>query len=1153
MKVIHILLIVLSLSLIKADLFVKLDSTCGSTCDGTSSKPFTNIQSAINSISLTQRKSTIIQLNAGTYTGVLNTGINIDRPIKIKSIGVVIIDCKKTGNAFFVKDTEFLLSDVTIQDCSSSLGGALTIENSMTTITKTTFTGNIASFGGAIYSISSNNVIYSSIFDKNVALELGSAIYSISSKFQILSTTKFTGATNAKPTYIGCKNSNIKLDDQVDITQYITCDKGCLAKYKSKSYCDSASDTCSFTGVIPSIVDDTTIFTTGMLYEAFYDVLNPSGLLFKKIVPDNTIEDFLNGHEGKVYGVLTGYLHMDNSMKVKFRFEGKNLGFSLEVNGVKYLDVAQTNNFDFPFEIYLVSKVSHQIQITLSSDTTGVGRSFKLYQISHDYRIFYTKKICGDGVQDDLDYCIEDSYSIYDPTKPGEDRVCGDKDYHLNFQDCFNEISQNCEIPKKKDHISPLGNVGGMIGDLVENQYLWNVPGSEHFTYGMSILSGQPSKAPVFQFDYCVEVANNILEDPYRMMAYEIPPSLNIKSLPICTYSTSTKMYNSFSEYQTEFQLEAGLKTSGDIKLELIDFKGAFSLEGSIETARDQSQSSTKNIFVTELNCTTTYIEMDDQRIRFHPMFLKDLATIKQESDLLKIFDKYGTYYYSSAYMGGKLVQISTTSESIDTDEKKSKWSIAAELTFGASANVPGFNGEGSSSINFGMSSEEESMSEVESKSTYSSIITYGGPPASFAPSDSFQATTYRGWSSSIDLLPVPIGYNVKPISDLLKDTKWTIKLGSKTSEVFELWENMEKIYYQMNRINPIQQPQDFKYSLIFDFISVTNLPQSLPGDIELQVKWTNKAVTEIFKTPIKFVYYDPDGTETEYLFPYSYQTASPIDPRCVNNPSVSLSGTATESKTCDPTNKVTPTLFRVDFYGPNFMESAKKPDIYIFGINYIGESTLISWYTGEAIKLKRTTGVESVLSTFSPNTGRGIYQFESARTTLTSTTSDKGSFETYIGTAGNSRDSFYNYIYTVSKANSKDFNFYNRFRIDITLSSQKDKPVTRFYTFHREWTGASQFRVDYLLYTVNNKTTTEWKSKVYYYHILENPELQSYSDLVAVDNYFPLKPLNKDVPSKWFSFDNYNHPRDGGSGTIVDPFNFNSPNPSVEFYEFSS
>ncbi|EFA79385.1 hypothetical protein PPL_07803 [Heterostelium album PN500] len=198
-----------------------------------------------------------------------------------------------------------------------------------------------------------------------------------------------------------------------------------------------------------------------MLYEAFYDVLNPSGLLFKKIVPDNTIEDFLNGHEGKVYGVLTGYLHMDNSMKVKFGFEGKNLGFSLRINGLEVL---------------------------------------------------------------------------------------------------------------------------------------------------------------------------------------------------------------------------------GDFKEELIDFKGGFSLDGSIETARDQSQSSTKNVFVTELNCTTTYIEMDEKRIKFHPMFLKDLATIEQKSDLLKIFDKYGTYYYSSAYMGGKLVQISTTSESIDTDEKKSKWSIAAELTFGASA-----------------------------------------------------------------------------------------------------------------------------------------------------------------------------------------------------------------------------------------------------------------------------------------------------------------------------------------------------------------------------------------------------------------------------------------------------------------------------------
>ncbi|EFA79393.1 hypothetical protein PPL_07811 [Heterostelium album PN500] len=1151
MNVIKFILIVLVLKLVSADFYVNFNSTCGSACDGSSEKPFTNIKSAINSIVSNQKKSTTINLYAGTYKGLQNVGVMITKPIQIKSISnqTVTIDCEKVGFAFSVVNVEdFSLSGVTIQNCSASMGGALRIENSKTSISKAKFLGNKAAFGGAIYSNSSVVMIYLSNFTGNVALESGSAIYSESSQFSILSKTEFNGnANNSKPTYISSKKSSVILDDAVIINNHITCDELSSTKYKSSSFCDSSSDTCSAIGIIPNIDSDKTIYTTGMLYKAYYNNNLTSEIKFQKIIPDNTIENFLNGHDGKVYGVLTGYLHMDNSMKVKFRFEGKNLGFTLKINGVKYLDVAQTANFDFPFEIYMVSKVSHQIQINLTSDTTGVGRSFKLYQISHDYRIFYTEQICGDGVQDDLDYCIEDSYDIFNSSNPLGDRVCGNENIHLNFQDCFNEISQNCEIPKKKDHISPLGNVGGMIGDLVENQYLWNVPGSEHFTYGMNVLSGQQSKAPVFQFDYCVEVANNILEDPYRMMAYEIPPSLNIKSLPICTYSSTTTMYNSFSEYQKEFQLEAGLSSSGDFKEELIDFKGGFSLDGSIETARDQSQSSTKNVFVTELNCKTSYIEMDDQRIRFHPMFLKDLATIEQESDLLKIFDKYGTYYYSSAYMGGKLVQISTTSESIDTDEKKKKWSIAAEATFGASINAPGFDGEGKATINAGMSSEEESLSEVQSKSTYSSIITYGGPPASFAPSDSFMSTTYQGWSSSIDLLPVPIGYKVKPIRDLLIKT-WTIQLGSKNETVSALWNKMEKIYYQMNRVNPIPLPNDYKYSIIFDFESVNDLPRPITRYF-MSMNWYDKGLFKNFYTTFQYVYYDTDGSETEFLFPNTYgaNVSDPSVSVCTTN-SATVSGSQKNSTICDTTIRSVPTKFRVDFYGPNFMNSSQAPNIYIEGLSNIGKSTLISWYTGEAIRLFRTTGNPNFLQWMPGNSARSLIQFEAARSALNVATGTSGDLGIYVGPNEYSRDNILNFGHNAGQ----NFNFYNRYTTDITLKTQANMPVSSFYAFHGPMTGLTQFRIDYHLYIVNNQAEQSWKSKVYYYHILEDRDNPSYMPLLANNYFFSLKPLTKDVPSKWFSFSNYNHPKLGGSGTVTDDFNFNSPKPEVEFWEFS-
>ncbi|EFA79427.1 hypothetical protein PPL_07845 [Heterostelium album PN500] len=40
-------------------------------------------------------------------------------------------------------------------------------------------------------------------------------------------------------------------------------------------------------------------------------------------------------------------------------------------------------------------------------------------------------------------------------------------------------------------------------------------------------------------------------------------------------------------------------------------------------------------------------------------------------------------------------------------------------------------------------------------------------------------------------------------------------------------------------------------------------------------------------------------------------------------------------------------------------------------------------------------------------------------------------------------------------------------------------------------------------------------------------------------------------VPRPYFLFSNYNHPRNGGSGKITDPFNLNSPNEPVDFIDY--
>ncbi|GAM29341.1 hypothetical protein SAMD00019534_125170 [Acytostelium subglobosum LB1] len=124
-------------------------------------------------------------------------------------------------------------------------------------------------------------------------------------------------------------------------------------------------------------------------------------------------------------------------------------------------------------------------------------------------------------------------------------------------------------------------------------------------------------------------------------MSYQIPPSLNVKPLPQCTYATTSTVFNSSSSIQKTLQSSSSLNEDDNVSEFGASLQSSFSGDITVATAQSMTTSSTQHIILTQLNCSTTYIEMDTDQIRFDPNFLNDLASIEQETDLFAIFKKY--------------------------------------------------------------------------------------------------------------------------------------------------------------------------------------------------------------------------------------------------------------------------------------------------------------------------------------------------------------------------------------------------------------------------------------------------------------------------------------------------------------------------------
>lgn len=147
---------------------------------------------------------------------------------------------------------------------------------------------------------------------------------------------------------------------------------------------------------------------------------------------------------------------------------------------------------------------------------------------------------------------------------------------------------------------------------------------------------------------------------------------------------------------------------------------------------------------------------------------MDDLASVETVSNVTPLFRKYGTHYYKSATLGGKLKQITVLDGSYQNTKSEIELKQHAVVSLMSSISAP----YGSS---FSTNVAEASQNDYARKSVRSSIITYGGPPGAFGPSSPDAPTSFGDWASNIDLLPVPIEYELVPINVLIPE-HWKTK-----------------------------------------------------------------------------------------------------------------------------------------------------------------------------------------------------------------------------------------------------------------------------------------------------------------------------------------------------------------------------------------
>ncbi|KAF2077652.1 hypothetical protein CYY_001039 [Polysphondylium violaceum] len=830
--------------------YVDSQSKCTDSCGSkeypfkTFSQAFKGIQSNLQGASNTP---TLI-VNQGDYFGEENKDLLINFDIDIISqLGSekTIIDCQKTGFGFkLTGPSNVMIRGLTIKNCVAGLGAAIKSDNILTNLKDIVFADNAARQGSAIYSTASMTLMTSCSFIKNKGKENTNAVF-IKDGYAKLLLSKFFVNNND----VYCSNSSIVTskgsafgsicnDCQiVDQDRSSYCAKPKATKQCNRDgYCDSQIENfenCpSDCNSVDSICNNNQVCDLpsenvqncpsdcdisdhpGWKLEYYESRLpKPTGGLISYPINGQVdyldlphILDFMGMNYPPVSGQLKSDIVVPTSDEYTFKLDLKNLAAIVLINGRILFD----NYFqdDMPTIVHertllLSPRLPYTIEIVftaINDQQRDLGFYWKSsqkpeYTLVPSYhiknRIYAT---CGDGMCNEIpESCLVD---------------------------CYDQIEKECPAQSPPSKLQEFyGPIKDTLGQLIDNQYIFSLPGIGFLSHGIDIRTGNTLPSPLFSHNYCDNSSFTVVHAPHRGLVYSVPPGLHAQISPKCTMDTSTKSYASSSlmakEMSQDRSLDVSLSASYGGFYGSVTASASLSLSESVKKASELEKKLEGSIHLTELKCETSKVNLVGP-IRFHPRFIKDLAATFIKNDSLELKDLYvktvdrmkgvvrtfGTAYYTSATLGGKLEQVSVVSRTFERSKTSQEIDRSMDMSFSVSASSKILPVRGSASMSGSIDSKtsREDQDEYEKSSKRSTLIVSGGQPGSYGEDD---FNSLHTWARTIDMIPFPIDYKAGKVADIIPKDWYLFSNNYQNISASDVWTDAEfeilKDYYLAN------------------------------------------------------------------------------------------------------------------------------------------------------------------------------------------------------------------------------------------------------------------------------------------------------------------------------------------------------------------
>jgi len=821
-------------------------STCLNKC-GDSNAPFSSFAQAIEELSKLKHHETtpttaitpVLIVEEGEYNGEKNKALTIDFNLNIISTGKqnTIIDCQNIDYAIRATGAtnSLYIKGLTIKNCISIKGAAILTSNSMTKLEDVAFDSNSAKEGSAIYSTAKLLLITSCTFVNNAkdAIILNSSFTKITNslfynngkdlvcnggsvvtkgsefgsscsncdiinekrenKCQSLPRAKLCNSDGACD-YLIESYENCQTDCPKDLSKSCNYDGTCDSPYENAIDCPSDCDKVNHPGWKLLTMDYTILKPLGAYQQASaYTPISIEYLELPKIV------NFKVKKSTKLSGILSSQFTVVKTGEYYFNLNLKGLAAIMYIDGQVFFDVFIQEN---------LQPMSLERKILLSSDQ------------HHTIEIYFTA--VNDLQRDlELNYRLAESGTQYTLVPSSlvtieKEIYCGDGICNEHpatcLRDCYDSIEKECPAQSPPSDLqSYYGPVKDTLGKLLNNQFIFSLPGINYMSHGMDIQTGETLPTPLFSLTYCDNSSFSLVHCPHRGLVYSLPPGLFAQISPKCTMDTSTKTYSSSSQMAMESSLDMGLDVSasgsGGGFFGRIAVSASLSLSQSTKKASATEAKMDGSLSKTELKCEVSKVHMVEP-YKFSAKFIEDVSKTYTPADkddssltseyltkekLKNVISNFGTIYYKSATLGGKLEQISVTSHTFASSKTSSEVEKSMDMSFSVQASSKILPVSGSVSMSGSMDSKtsQEQQSTFEANSARSTMTVYGGKPGSYG--DDRDPNSLSTWASTVDFIPHPIDYQVGYVADILPED-WFIADGL---NVKKLWLAVEMEMYR--------------------------------------------------------------------------------------------------------------------------------------------------------------------------------------------------------------------------------------------------------------------------------------------------------------------------------------------------------------------